>query len=174
MRQTLLLQRVLGNPAAMTAREALEIATLGGAAVLGRDDIGSLAPGMAADVAAFDLDDLWHSGGAVHDPIAALVFWDASNITRAVNYGMGPQTIPQAIAGFVAILGVAHLVVAFRGGFNIETEAVDPVAIGWILFGLVFLIASIPLGLGFIIAMTVLCLAHQPQPSRRCTTATPR
>ena len=74
VRQTLLLQRVLGNPAAMTAREALEIATLGGAAVLGRDDIGSLAPGMAADVAAFDLDDLWHSGGAVHDPIAALVF----------------------------------------------------------------------------------------------------
>jgi cytosine/adenosine deaminase-related metal-dependent hydrolase len=58
----------------MTAREALEIATLGGAAVLGRDDIGSLAPGMAADVVAFDLDDLWHSGGAVHDPVAALVF----------------------------------------------------------------------------------------------------
>ncbi len=42
VRQTLLLQRVLGNPRAMTAREALEIATLGGAAVLGRDDIGAL------------------------------------------------------------------------------------------------------------------------------------
>ena len=47
VRQCLLLQRVLGDRAT-TAREALEIATLGGAAVLGRDDIGSLARGMAA------------------------------------------------------------------------------------------------------------------------------
>ena len=52
---------------AMTACEALEIATLGGAAVLGRDDIGSLARGMAADIVAFALDDIWHAGGAVHD-----------------------------------------------------------------------------------------------------------
>ena len=63
VRQCLLLQRVLGDPRAMTAREALEIATLGGAAVLGRDDIGALAPGMAADIVAFDLNSLWHSGG---------------------------------------------------------------------------------------------------------------
>ena len=74
VRQCMLLQRVLGDPHAMTAREALEIATLGGAAVLGRDDIGALAPGMAADVVAFALDDIWHAGGAVHDPVAALVF----------------------------------------------------------------------------------------------------
>jgi 8-oxoguanine deaminase len=74
VRQCLLLQRVLGNPRAMTAREALEIATLGGAAVLGRDDIGALAPGMAADVVGFAVDTLWHAGGADHDPLAALVF----------------------------------------------------------------------------------------------------
>jgi cytosine/adenosine deaminase-related metal-dependent hydrolase len=74
VRQCLLLQRVLGDPRAMNAREALEIATLGGAAVLGRDDIGSLSRGMAADIIAFDLDDLWHAGGAVHDPVAALIF----------------------------------------------------------------------------------------------------
>lgn len=74
VRQCMLLQRVLGDPHAMTAREALEIATLGGAAVLGRDDIGALAPGMAADVVSFSLDDIWHAGGAVHDPVAALVF----------------------------------------------------------------------------------------------------
>jgi cytosine/adenosine deaminase-related metal-dependent hydrolase len=74
VRQCLLLQRVLGDPHAMTAREVLEIATLGGAAVLGRDDIGSLARGMAADIVAFALDDIWHAGGAVHDPVAALVF----------------------------------------------------------------------------------------------------
>ena len=71
----------------MTARDALEIATRGGATVLGRDDIGSLAPGMAADVIAFDLDDLWHSGGAVHDPLAALVFCQPQPVAFALVNG---------------------------------------------------------------------------------------
>jgi cytosine/adenosine deaminase-related metal-dependent hydrolase len=71
----------------MTAREALEIATLGGAAVLGRDDIGSLAPGMAADIVAFDLDNLWHAGGAVHDPIAALVFCQPQEVSFVLVNG---------------------------------------------------------------------------------------
>ena len=71
-RQALLLQRVAGNPAAMSAREILEIATRGGAAILGRDDIGVLAPGMAADIVAFRLDEIGFSG-ALHDPVAALV-----------------------------------------------------------------------------------------------------
>ncbi|MCY4410918.1 MAG: 8-oxoguanine deaminase [Caldilineaceae bacterium] len=74
VRQCLLLQRVMGNPHGMTAREALEIATLGGASVLGRDDVGALVPGMAADVIGFDLSALTYAGGAVHDPVAALVF----------------------------------------------------------------------------------------------------
>jgi 8-oxoguanine deaminase len=87
VRQCVLLQRVLGNPLAMTAREALEIATLGGAVVLGRDDIGSLAPGMAADVIAFNLDDLWHAGGAVHDPVAALVFCQPQGVDFALVNG---------------------------------------------------------------------------------------
>jgi 8-oxoguanine deaminase len=87
VRQCLLLQRVLGNPLAMTAREALEIATLGGAAVLGRDDLGCLAPGMAADVIAFQLDDLWHAGGAVHDPVAALVFSQPQGVDFALVDG---------------------------------------------------------------------------------------
>ncbi len=72
-RQALLLARVGFGPAAMTAREALEIATLGGAKVLNRNDIGALKPGMAADVAAFDLRGIEHAG-AWHDPVAALVF----------------------------------------------------------------------------------------------------
>ena len=73
VRQALLLQRVGAGPAAMTARQALEIATLGGARVLGRDDIGCLAPGMSADFAAFDTRS--HTmAGALHDPVAALVF----------------------------------------------------------------------------------------------------
>ena len=72
-RQAMLLQRVLGNPAALTAQEALELATLGGAAVLGRDDIGALAPGMAADFIGLNLNRLAFSG-ALHDPLAAVLF----------------------------------------------------------------------------------------------------
>ena len=59
--------------AEMTARDLLELATRGGARVLGRDDIGHLAPGMAADLALFDLRSLGFAGGAVHDPVAALL-----------------------------------------------------------------------------------------------------
>ncbi len=57
----------------LTARHALEMATLGGAAVLGREDIGALAPGRCADFAAFDVRTLAYAGG-LHDPVAALVF----------------------------------------------------------------------------------------------------
>ncbi|MBI5878823.1 MAG: 8-oxoguanine deaminase [Chloroflexi bacterium] len=72
-RQAMLLQRVTHGPAALTARQALELGTRGGAAVLGRTDIGALAPGMAADLAMFDLNQLAYAG-AWHDPLAALVF----------------------------------------------------------------------------------------------------
>jgi 8-oxoguanine deaminase len=60
-------------PQLMTARQALEIATLGSASVLGRKDIGALAPGMCADFFAVDLNRLEYAG-ALHDPVAALVF----------------------------------------------------------------------------------------------------
>ncbi|WP_326541804.1 8-oxoguanine deaminase [Pseudorhodoferax sp.] len=85
-RQALLLQRVGHGPAAMTAREALEIATLGGARVLGRDDIGALAPGMSADLVAFDLRGVTHAG-AGHDPVAALVFCHSVNAALSVVNG---------------------------------------------------------------------------------------
>lgn len=57
----------------MTAREALEMATLGGAAVLGRDDVGALAPGKCADFFALNLNRLEYAG-ALHDPVAAALF----------------------------------------------------------------------------------------------------
>lgn len=72
-RNAMLLQRVLGDPAALSAEQALWIATRGGAQNLGRDDIGCLAPGMAADFAAYRLDTIEFAGG-LHDPMAALVF----------------------------------------------------------------------------------------------------
>ena len=81
-RQALLLARVGRSldkfgcdhgPAEMTARDALAVATRGGAQVLGRRDIGHLAPGMCADLALFDLRTLPFAGGAVHDPIGSLL-----------------------------------------------------------------------------------------------------
>lgn len=73
-RQALLLHRVGGDPKGLTALQALRLATRGGAEVLGRDDIGQLVPGMAADFVGFSTDTLGMAGGAVHDPLAALVF----------------------------------------------------------------------------------------------------
>ena len=61
------------GPAEMTARHMLEVATRGGARVLGRDDIGHLSVGMAADLALFDIRSLGFAGGAVHDPVGALL-----------------------------------------------------------------------------------------------------
>lgn len=85
-RQALLLQRVGFGPSAMTAREALEIATLGGARVLGRDDIGVLAAGMAADFVAFDTRGVGMAGG-LHDPVAALVFCNPGQAAYSVVNG---------------------------------------------------------------------------------------
>ena len=73
MRQAMLLQRVGYGPAALTARDALEIATRGGAAVLNREDIGEIAIGKAADLAVFNLNHIAFAG-ALHDPVAALAF----------------------------------------------------------------------------------------------------
>jgi cytosine/adenosine deaminase-related metal-dependent hydrolase len=57
----------------MTAREVLELATLGGARVLGRSDVGSLEPGKCADFFCLDLHTLGYAG-ALHDPVAAVHF----------------------------------------------------------------------------------------------------
>ena len=73
LRSAMLLQRVTAGPGALTARQALELGTLGGARVLGRDDIGALVPGMAADLAVFDLRAAAFAG-ALSDPVAALMF----------------------------------------------------------------------------------------------------
>ena len=75
VRQALLTTRARKGAASMTAREALRVATRGGAACLGRDDIGSIEVGKRADIALFAVDDLAHRG-AEADPVAALVFCD--------------------------------------------------------------------------------------------------
>jgi 8-oxoguanine deaminase len=72
-RQALLLARVGHGPAALSARQALRLASVGGAQVLGRQDIGVLAPGMAADLAVWDMNRIEYAG-AQHDLVAALLF----------------------------------------------------------------------------------------------------
>jgi cytosine/adenosine deaminase-related metal-dependent hydrolase len=86
-RQAMLLQRVANGPDAMSATDALRLATRGGAAVLGRDDIGALAPGMAADIVGYRLDALGLAGGAVHDPLASLVFCRPGNVDLSIING---------------------------------------------------------------------------------------
>ncbi|WP_407069684.1 8-oxoguanine deaminase [Leptothrix ochracea] len=75
------------GPAEMTARNALEIATRGGARVLGRDDIGHLSVGMAADLAIFDTRTLGFAGGALHDPLGALLLCASAQTAYTIVNG---------------------------------------------------------------------------------------
>ena len=70
----------------MTARDALHLATRGGAAVLGRNDIGSLEVGKCADFFAIKLNTLDYAG-ALHDPVAATIFAKPVNTNYTVVGG---------------------------------------------------------------------------------------
>lgn len=85
-RLAMLLQRVGGVGDPLTAREVLEMATLGGARVLNRDDIGALAPGMACDLIGVPLDEIGLAG-AQHDPVAALLFCQVPKVATNVVQG---------------------------------------------------------------------------------------
>ena len=93
-RMAMLLQRVDSSthagpahgPKAMGAREMLEIATLGGAKVLNRDDIGALSVGMAADIVSVPLNHIGMAG-ALHDPLAALLFCQVPRIAHSIVNG---------------------------------------------------------------------------------------
>jgi cytosine/adenosine deaminase-related metal-dependent hydrolase len=85
-RMALLLQRVSGNPAGLSAREALWLATRGGADVLGRNDVGQLAPEKAADVIGIKLNRLDYAG-ALHDPLAAIVFCSPQQVDLSIING---------------------------------------------------------------------------------------
>jgi 8-oxoguanine deaminase len=80
VKQALLVARARGGPKALTARDALRLGTRGSASVLGRDDIGQLAPGKRADFAVWRTDGL-ELGGAP-DPVAGLVFAGPHRVDR--------------------------------------------------------------------------------------------
>jgi cytosine/adenosine deaminase-related metal-dependent hydrolase len=87
VRHALLLNRVavspgIGDGAMMTARQALELATVDGARILGRDDIGRIAPGLVADLIALDLNRIEFAGG-LHDPVAAIVLCGPSSVDQS-------------------------------------------------------------------------------------------
>lgn len=84
-RMTMLLQRVSRGADAMSAREALEIATLGGARVLGRDDLGVIEPGKRADLAVWDLRGVEAAGS--WDPVAALVLCGPTRVRHLIVEG---------------------------------------------------------------------------------------
>ena len=88
------------DAAAMTAREALELATLGGAKVLGRDDIGYLAPGMSADFIAINLDRL-EFAGAHHDPVAAIIFCQVNQVDY--SFINGRKVVDQGRLTFIEL-----------------------------------------------------------------------
>ncbi len=75
-----------GQANAQSARQVLELATRGGASVLGRDDVGYLAPGMSADFIAINLNQVAYTG-ALHDPVAAVVFCQPQNVDWSVING---------------------------------------------------------------------------------------
>ena len=71
VRQAVLMARAVGGPQAMTVRQSLELATLGGARLIGRsDELGSLEAGKLADLALWRIDGLALAG--IADPVAAL------------------------------------------------------------------------------------------------------
>ncbi|HET6643281.1 MAG TPA: 8-oxoguanine deaminase [Gaiellaceae bacterium] len=80
VKQALLVARGRRGPEALTARDALRLATRGGASVLRRDDIGSLQPGKRADIAVWSLNGLELAGAA--DPVAGLVFSAPHRVDR--------------------------------------------------------------------------------------------
>jgi cytosine/adenosine deaminase-related metal-dependent hydrolase len=85
LHEALLLARVNGGPTALDARSAWRLATSGGAACLGRDDCGALAPGKCADVALFRIDDLAHAG--IADPLAGLALAPPARASAVIVNG---------------------------------------------------------------------------------------
>ena len=86
LRQALLSARGRDGVAALSARQVLELGTLGGARALGRPDLGSLEPGKAADFIGIRLDQVGFAG-ALHDPVAALVFCGVPRVELSVVAG---------------------------------------------------------------------------------------
>lgn len=85
-RQAMLLQRINYDEESITANDVLRAGTVGGARALGREDIGKLEPGMAADLIGIELDKVDYAG-AQHDPLAGLVFCHPPKVDWSIING---------------------------------------------------------------------------------------
>lgn len=112
VKQALLVARGRGGAGAMTARDAIRLGTRGGAAVLGRDDIGSLEPGRCADFAVWRTDGL-ELGGA-DDPVAGIVFAGPRRVDRLVVGGREVVRDGALVHADEAEIAQAHRVEARR------------------------------------------------------------
>lgn len=117
-RQALLLARLaaspgLGGGSVMPVRQALEMATLGSAAVLGREDIGSLEPGKCADFAAVSLDRIEYAG-ALHDPVAALLLAAPVRVDHTYVHGRPVVSHGELVTADLPVLIERHNAAARR------------------------------------------------------------
>ncbi len=88
--------------------------------------------------------------------VAAVILWDASQMTMAPLYAkIGPKVAPNAIAGGLVLFGILTLLGAFRGWFPAR-DADDWAGAAWVAGGLSFTIAAVGLDIGFIPGMAVL------------------
>jgi len=97
LRQALLLHRVLSGASGMSVQEVLEMATLGGAACLGREDLGSLEQGKACDLAVFDLGAIGYDGA--QDPVAALLLCHPEPVREVIIGGTVIPPVTRKTAG---------------------------------------------------------------------------
>lgn len=119
MHQAVLYARLGGRPAALGPRQALWLATRGGARCLGRSaDLGSLAPGMLADIAVWRLDGLPHAG--ITDPVAALVLGPPAPLELLLVGGRtvvsGGSLVTADAAEIATDLNAAHRTLIGRNG----------------------------------------------------------
>jgi cytosine/adenosine deaminase-related metal-dependent hydrolase len=112
VKQALLVARGRGGAGAMTARDAIRLGTRGGAAVLRRDDLGSLEPGRCADFAVWRTDGL-ELGGA-EDRVAGLVFAGPHRVDRLVVGGVDVVRDGTLLAADEAEIARAHRIQARR------------------------------------------------------------
>ncbi|MEE8330857.1 MAG: 8-oxoguanine deaminase [Acidimicrobiia bacterium] len=111
-RQALMLNRLgvapgVGEGAQLTARQALELGTIGGAAVLGRDDVGSLEAGMAADFVTIDLNQFEYAGSE-WDPVAAAVLFHPGRVANTFVHGAAVVRDGQLVGADELELAVQH------------------------------------------------------------------
>jgi len=118
VRQAMLLARLEAAPSIeggrlLTGREALRIATRGGASILGRDDLGSLEPGKGADFIAISLDCVEYSG-ALHDPVAAVVFAAPTHVDHNYVHGRAVVSHGELVGAELPSLVERHNAAAAR------------------------------------------------------------